>query len=71
MDWKKMMTYGALMYLACEQIVIGVVQLHRKKWARQHMDILCAGVKQLQWKIFALELDISFWKTFVLKLDNS
>ena len=50
------MTYRALMYLACEQMVTRVKQLPRKKWARQPinkictrtrqpMDILCVGVK--------------------------
>jgi hypothetical protein len=58
MDWKKKMTYHALMYLAGEQTVIGVRQLHKKKWARQPItemctwatqpkDILYMGVRQL------------------------
>ena len=42
-----MMTYHALMYLACEQIVIRVIQFQKKKWARQPMDILCTEVRQL------------------------
>ena len=60
-----MKTTHTLMYLACEQIVIGVRQLHMKKkarqpinemctWARQHMDILCTGVRQLLMKDFCI-----------------
>jgi hypothetical protein len=51
------MTYHGLMYLACEQMVTRVRQLQRKEWARlinemctrarQPMDILCMGVRQL------------------------
>jgi hypothetical protein len=41
------MTYHALIYLACEQIMVGVKQLHKKKWARQPMDIFCMRVRQL------------------------
>ena len=41
------MTYHALMYLVREQMVTRVRQLHKKKWVRQPMDILCTGVRQL------------------------
>ena len=52
------MTYHALMYLACERTMTGIKQLQRTKWvektinrmrtkARQPMDILCMGVRQL------------------------
>ena len=50
------MTYHGLMYLTCEQMMI-TVRLQKKKWARQPnemctrarqpMDILCTGVRQL------------------------
>ena len=59
MDWKKMMTYHALMYLACEQMVTGVGQLERKKWVTQPINKMCA------W-----ELNNSRWKIFVLEFDN-
>ena len=52
------MTYHALMYLACEQMMVGIKQLQKKKWARQLIngmctrarqptDILCTGIRQL------------------------
>ena len=41
-----MITYYALMCLACEHMRIGVKQLQGKKWARQPMDIVCTGVRQ-------------------------
>ena len=58
MNWGKMITNHTLMYLACEQMVIGVIQLQSKKWvrqptnelctkARQPMDILCTGGRQI------------------------
>ena len=58
MGWGKMMTNHTLMYSTCEQKVIGVRQLMRKKWAKQPFnemctrakqptDILCTGVRQL------------------------
>jgi hypothetical protein len=42
----KIMTYHALMYLTCEQMMTRV-RLQKKKWARQPMDILCMGVRQI------------------------
>ena len=62
------MTYHALMYLACEQMVAGVRQLQKKNWARQPtnemrtrarqlMDILCTGVRQLQLGVRKLLLE--------------
>ena len=53
------MTYHALMYLACEQMVTGVGQLERKKWVTQPINKLCAR-----------ELNNSRWKIFVLEFDN-
>jgi hypothetical protein len=40
-DWGRMMSMHTLTYLACEQLVIGVTQLQRKKWARQPVNELC------------------------------
>ena len=42
-----MMINHILMCLVCEQMVIRVRQLQRKKWARQPMDRLCTGVRHL------------------------
>jgi hypothetical protein len=50
--------YLVLIHLACEQMVVGVRQLQKKKWTRQPInemhtrarkltDILCKGVRQL------------------------
>ena len=50
-------TNHILLYLACDQMVIGVIQLQRKEWGKHFMtttkmcirarQLLCMGVKEL------------------------
>ena len=59
------MSNHALLYLACEQMVLGVRQLQGKKWvrqpkkegctrARQPMKELCTGVRHLPLEDFCV-----------------
>ena len=59
-----------LLYLACEQIVIGVKQLQRKNWVRQAKREWCTRARQPM-KELCTNLDTSRSKTFALELDNT
>jgi hypothetical protein len=50
-----MMTYHALMYLACKQMMIEFKQLQRKKWARQPLMKYAQGLNN-PWTYCAQEL---------------